>query len=166
MNQKLKTGFCYLVEIIDINGQVRDSETVDNLVPIEGLNHMLGVTLKGAAQINSWFIGLYEGNYTPQSSDTATTFPGSSTETTAYSEAARPVLTLGAATAGAADNAAARAEFTFNATKTIYGGFIASTSAKGSTSGILISAVRFSSPKVLASGEILRVTAGFTLVSV
>lgn len=108
---------------------------------------------------------MYEGNYTPIAGDTAATFPASATESAAYAEATRPALVLGAVTAGAVDNVASRAEFTANASKTFYGGFVSSAAAKGSTSGVLLSAVRFASPKVLSSGEILRVTAGFTLVS-
>lgn len=166
MKNTLKAGFTYLVEVVARDGSIRESETIANLMPNEGLSHMLGVTLKGATQILSWHVGIYEGNYTPVAGDTAAAFPASATESSAYAEATRPVLTLGVVTAGAADNSASRAEFTANATKTFYGGFVSSSAAKGSTSGVLLSAVRFASPKNLSSGEVLRVTAGFNLVSV
>lgn len=165
MKSKLKGGFVYLVETIDKAGNVRESETITNIMPTEGINHTLGVTLKGTAQISAWFVGLYEGNYTPVAGDTAATFSASATESSAYAEATRPALVLGSVVAGAVDNTASLAEFTMNASKTFYGGFVSSAAAKGSTSGVLLSAVRFASPKVLSSGEILRVTAGFTLVS-
>lgn len=165
MKTKMRPGFEYLVEIVGKDGQVRSSELIKNLMPTEGLNHMVGVTLKGAAQITSWFVGLYEGNYTPIAADTAATFPGTATECSAYDETTREALTLGSVASGAVDNGASKAEFTMNAAKTVYGGFITSASAKGATSGTLLSAVRFSSPKVLADEEVLRVTAGFTLVS-
>jgi len=166
MKSEIRGGFNYLVQILDQHGNVRESEVVHNLMPTEGLNHMLGVTLKGVAQVAAWYVGVFEGNYTPVPGDTAAAFPASATESTAYAEATRRALTLGSVVAGAVDNSASRAEFTLNAAKTLYGGFISSASAKGATSGVLLSAVRFSSPKVLASGEVLRVTAGFTLVSV
>lgn len=165
MKTHLQAGFEYLVEIVDKDGVVRDRETVHNLMPVDGLNHMIGATLKGTAQVTSWFVGLYEGNYTPTPLDTAASFPTSATECTAYTETTRQALTLGAVSGGAADNSASRAEFTFSADKTVYGGFVASSSAKGATSGTLLSAVRFSSPKTISAGSTLRVTAGFVLVS-
>jgi len=164
MNTNLKARFRYLVEVVK-DGVVTDSEVVDNLMPTEGLNHMLGVTLKAVTQAATWYIGLYEGNYTPVAGDTAATFPASATETTTYAESTRVEFNEGSITAGAVDNSANRAEFTFNAAKTVYGGFISSASAKGGVTGALLSAVKFSSPKVLEIGAILRVTAGFTLAS-
>jgi hypothetical protein len=166
MKQTAKAGFKYLVEVIGADGFVRDREVIHNLMPVEGLNHLLGVALKSSAQVATWYVGLYEGNYTPVPGDTAAGFPTSATETTAYDETTRQVLTLGAVLSGAVDNSANRAQFTLNATKTIYGGFISSSSAKSSTSGVLLSAVKFSSPKSLESGEILRLTAGFTITSI
>lgn len=166
MKQPVRAGFEYVIEVVGTDGTVRDREVVHNLMPIQGLNHMLSVTLKGAVQVGTWYLGLYEGNYTPSPGDLASSFPASATETTAYTGAARPALTLGAVTSGTVDNAALRAEFTMNANKTIYGGFISSASAKGGTSGVLLSAVKFSSPKSLESGELMRLTAGFTLASI
>lgn len=165
MKQATQAGFEYLIEVIGVDGTVRDREVVHNLMPVEGLNHMLGVTLKSAAQVATWYAGLYEGNYTPVPGDAALGFPTSATETTAYAEATRRALVLGSVAAGAVDNAASRAEFTLNANKTIYGGFVSSAAAKSATSGVLLSAVKFSSPKSLESGEILRLTAGITITS-
>jgi hypothetical protein len=164
MNTHLNAGFTYLVEVVK-DGSVVDREEAKNLMPIEGLNHMLGVTLKGATQAATWYIGLYEGNYTPVSTDTAAVFPTAATETTAYAETTRVEFVEGTATGGALDNSASRAEFTFTSATTVYGGFIGSASAKGGLTGALLSAVRFSSPKVLEIGSVLRVTAGFTLAS-
>jgi hypothetical protein len=164
MNTKIHPGFTYLVEVVK-DGVVVDSEVVHNLMPTEGLNYMLSTAIKGTAGLSPWYIGLYEGNYTPVGTDTAAGFPAAATETTAYTEATRVEFNEGTVAAGAADNSANRAEFTFNAAKTVYGGFISSASAKGGVSGVLLSAVRFSSPKVLEIGAVLRVTAGFTLAS-
>lgn len=159
-----KAGFVYLIEVVR-KGQVISQEIVHNLMPTEGLNHMIGVTLKGQAQISSWYMGLFEGNYTPQASDAAATLPAAAVECTAYDEAARQLLVLGTIASGAVDNATNRSEFTINASKTVYGGFISSSQAKGATTGVLISSVRFASPKVLADDDVLRVTAGFALTS-
>lgn len=164
MNTHLTGGFTYTVEHVR-NGEVLSTETVKNLMPLEGINHMLGVTFKGVTQATTWYIGLYEGNYTPVLGDTAAAFPAAATECTAYDESTRVEFNEGAVSGGALNNAANVAVFTMNATKTVYGGFVSSASAKGGISGVLGSAVRFASAKSLESGDLFRVTAGFTLAS-
>lgn len=166
LKQPLRAGFSYLIEVIDGGtGSVRDSEECKNLMPIEGIHYLINVAMKQGAQVSSWYIGLFEGNYTPDSTDVMADFPTAATESTAYDEATRRAFTPGTVVSGSVDNAAARAEFTMNEAKTIYGGFIGSASAKGSGSGTLLSAVRFTSPKQLGDGDVLRVTAGFTIAS-
>lgn len=157
-------GFTYTVETIR-NGAVIDRSVDCNLIPIEGLNHLTGVTLKGETQITSWYAGLFKGAYTPVPSDTAATFPTAATECTAYT-GDRKVLTLGAIASGAVDNSAVKAEFTGTTDgEVVTGGFVSSAVTKGATTGVLISAVRFSSPKTLNAGDVLRVTAAFNSVS-
>lgn len=165
MNEAIKAGFVYTVETIAPDGTVVDVETVHNLMPTEGINHTLNATLKGGTAYSSWFVGVYEGNYTPVAGDTMATFPGLATESTAYTETNRVAWTSGTVSAGVVDNTGAKAEFTFNATKTIYGGFISSTPTKGSPAGVLLSVVRFASPKAMDAGSVLRVTAGFSMAS-
>jgi hypothetical protein len=167
MNASTKTaaGFAYHIEIVDRDGVVRERETLHNLMPVEGLNHMIGVTLKSVAQINNWYMGLFEGNYSPVADDLASTFPGSAAECSAYGQATRVPLVLGAIAAGSVDNDASKGEFTMTAPKVIYGAFITGASAKGSTSSVLISAGRFSAPKTLDTGETLRLKAVFVHVS-
>ena len=162
-----KAGVLYCTELVDPLGRVieRDGPTL-NLVPVEGLNHMLAVTLKGAPPVVNWYIGLYEGDYSPQPDVKAATLPGLATESTAYSLATRVPFTSGPVAAGSVDNSAALAEFTFTAKKTIYGAFISSAPTKGATTGVLLSVVRFPSPKVQDTGSILRVLAGPTATPV
>lgn len=164
LDERSRFGFMYLVEVIR-NGIIVEQELVHNLMPTEGLNYVLGASFKGAAQVANWYLAPYEGNYTPVPTNTAANFPGLATECTAYDEATRVAFTSGAAAAGALDNAAARAEFTFNAIKTVYGGFLTSVAAKGAITGVVGSAVRFASPKQLDVGAVLRLTAGITLTS-
>ena len=166
MNEKLGAGFTYEVEVIDKDGKVLDSETIHNLMPIEGINHMLNVTLKGTTPVTAWNVGVYEGAYTPVASDVMSTFPSVAVESTAYAGSTRGALSLGAVSAGAVNNFSATTDLAFNAGKTIYGGFISSSSGRGSTSGVLLSAVRFASPKVLDDTSTLRVKASFTMVSI
>lgn len=165
MNEQLKAGFVYAVEVLDAAGDVVETSTDHNLMPAEGIAHTINTLLKGGAPVTAWYVGLFEGNYTPAPTDTAATLPAAATECTAFSEATRAALALGAISGGAVDNASSKAEFTFPVDKTIYGGFISSASAKGSTSGVLLSIVRFGSPKVLSAGSTLRITAGLALAS-
>lgn len=157
-------GVNYTIEVIR-GGAVVDSETVHNLMPEEGRNHAVSVITKGATQVPTWYIGLFEGNYVPVDSDKASTFPTSATESTAYLPATRVEFVEGAVAAGVVENTASRAEFTATAAKTIYGAFLVSAQAKGAVTGVLMSAARFTAPKTLQIDDVLRVTASFSLTS-
>lgn len=160
----LRVGFKYTFEVLK-RGVVIDLFDITNLMPTQGLNHMLSTVFKSGTPVATWYLGLYEGNYTPVLTDTAATFPGSATECTAYTASTRVAWVPGTVAAGVLDNSASKAEFVANATKTIYGGFMTSVAAKGAITGSLISAVRFPSPRVLDADSTLRVTAGITLTS-
>jgi hypothetical protein len=162
--QHIEAGVVYEVELVR-KGQVIARERVHNLMPTEGLNHLISVGVKGGTQIGTWYIGLFEGNYTPLATDTAAAFPAAATECTAYDETTREEFVDGAAAAGAVNNSASKAEFTLNASKTLYGAFMASAPAKGATTGVLLSAARFASPKAGEAGDIIRVTGGLTLAN-
>ena len=156
--------FGYEFEIVR-DGVVIDRFTEKNLIPTEGLNHMLDVVCHGGSQVPTWYVGIYEGDYTPAATNTAANFPSLSTESTAYAESVRQTWVEGAPAAGVVDNSANKAIFTMNANKTIYGCFLSSVATKGATTGVLLSAVRFSTPKVLISTDLLRVTAPVSLTA-
>lgn len=150
---------------------VRDGRVIEefedhNLVVNQGLNSLLNIYFNGQTQITSWFLGLFEGNYTPVATLTAATVTGSSTECTAYGEATRPEFVEAAAASQSITNSASRATFTFNATKTIYGAFLVSDATKSGTSGTLFSAARFNSSKSVVSGDQLLLTYTFSASSV
>lgn len=165
LHSRAEMGFTFYVEVLDRHGRVGQREVVHNLIPQEGLDHTMGVVFKSATQVPTWYIALYEGNYTPVPGTKASTFPTDATECTAYSQSTRVEFNEGAVITGSVDNSANRAEFTFTQSKTVYGGVISSAAAKGATTGVLISAVRFSSPKVLETGDTLRVIAANSLIS-
>lgn len=165
MDSKTHIGFTYHLELFDPFGRLINVDTVRNLVPVEGLNYFIGAALAGTTQATQHYAALYEGNYTPIPSITAAAMVAAATECTTYSNSTRVLWVPGTIAAGRVDNVASRAEFTATADKTVYGGFITSSSAKGSTSGRLVSAVRFSSPKAFSTGSVLRVTAGIEFVS-
>jgi hypothetical protein len=109
---------------------------------------------------------VFEGNYTPVATVTAATITSASTECTAYDETTRQAYNEAAASSQSTTNSANKATFTFNATKTIYGAFLASASAKSATTGTLFSAAAFSSSKSVISGDQLLLTYTFTASSV
>lgn len=134
--------------------------------PAEGRNFALNVMLHQGTPIPTWYIAPYEGDYTPTDDLTAATFPSLATECTAYTAPSRIEFKEAAASAGATDNSAELAEFTFNATKTIRGFALVSGSAKGSTGGVILLAWRLASPKSVTNGSILRVRVAPFLQSV
>lgn len=161
-----RLGFTYRIEVEHADGRIERDAPVHNLLPAEGIAHMLGVTFKGAAQVPTWYIALFEGDYEPSPTTTAATFPAEATECTAYTALQRVEFVEGAIAAGEIDNAASRAEFTMTSARTVYGGALLSSPVKGGGSGIAMSLVRFASPKKLEAGATLRVIAGTSLVSI
>lgn len=161
----LQLGFVYHFECVSPAGEVLWRMRSENIIPNEGRDYILNAALNTGAQFSNWYIGIYEGNYAPLAGDTMATFAASSTEITAYSEGARVLLVDAPLASGLYANSVTKAEFTFTAAKTVRGGFISSGSVKGGTTGVLLSAVLASSPKTVNTGEILRVVAGLSLVT-
>jgi len=155
----------YFGELIR-EGRVIDEFECDNLVTDEGLNHLLAVALAAGSQIISWYLGVFEGNYTPVAGDTASGIASAATESSAYSGGVRPSWTPGSVASKTVSNSASRASFTFSASKTIYGAFMISSAVIGGTSGKLLSAARFSASKAVQSGDELLLTYQFTSSSV
>ena len=153
-------GLRWDFEVTDRHGKVIDRFHAYNLVPTEGLNFLMSLAFKSASAVPAWFISIFEGDYTPTEDVTAATLPGLATEITAYTPATRPEFVDGPITDGALSNAAALAEFTFTAPKTVRLVALTSASAKGSISGIALSVVRLPSPKDYDLGDVMRVFAG------
>lgn len=149
---------------------IRDGEVIDefdakNVIVNEGLNYLLNAGIGGASNITSWYLGLFSGNYTPQATDTAATIAANATETTQYAAGARQSFVPAAASGQAITNTASRASFTFNASTTVYGAFLVSSSAISGTSGVLISAAQFGAAKPVVDGDQLLLTYTFSLAS-
>lgn len=120
-----------------------------NLVTTEGLNHLLMVALKDTAKLNTFYLALFSGAYTPVAGLTAATFTGAATEITSgtegYSEAVRQTWVPAAASGGVMDNYASKANFTIATASsvTVRGAALLSSNVKGGVTGVLISASRF-----------------------
>jgi hypothetical protein len=148
------------------NGQVIDEWQDHNLVVNEGLDALLNIMFHGTTQITTWYIGVFEANYTPIATVTAATITSASTESTAYDESTRQAYDEAASSGQSITNSASKATFTFNATKVIYGAFLVSASAKSATTGTLFSAAKFSSSKSVVDDDQLLLTYTFTASSV
>lgn len=152
--------------LIKRNGAVIDEFEMHNLVVNQGLDHILNVAFNGATQVTTWYLGIFEGNYTPVASLTAATVASSSTECTAYTPSTRPEFVEAASTAQSITNSASRASFVMTAAKTVYGAFLISSNVKSGTAGTLFSATRFATPKALEISDELLLTYTFNASSV
>lgn len=166
MNPDLGMGliaprFHYDFECFDADGNLKWQDAFDNLVTTAGKNSLIDVYFRAQTQITAWYVGLIDADtsYTtgPAAGDTAASH-GGWIESTAYSNANRPTLTLAAASGGSSNNSGNVAAFTINATDSIKGAFVISNNTKGGTTGTLYSAGSFAADRSVASGDTLNVT--------
>lgn len=148
-----------------LNG--RDLQIDPNIIPTQGLNHILDVVAHGTTAVNPWYVGLFEANVTPGASLTGATFDSVCTEFTDYDEATRVAYVEAAASGGVISNSASRAVFTVNASATVYGGALLSASAKNAAGGsdVCLAAVKFASSRAVVSTDELAVRYTLTLTS-
>lgn len=162
---ELKLGGRFHVDHIRAGEKIDEFE-FPNLVVNQGLNHILDVVFHGATAVSPWYLGLFEGNYTPVATVTAATITAASTECTAYDEATRQAYDEAAAASQSITNSASKATFTMNASKTIYGAFLISNSAKSATTGTLLAAGRFGTSKSVDDDDQLLLTYTFNASSI
>lgn len=149
----------------------RDEHVGHNIIPTEGLNALLDTAVGGVAQIPTWYVGIFKGNYTPLATATAATALGAAGLFTECQDADydaatnRPNYTPAAAAGGVITNAAAKAQFTIKAAITVYGAFLASSQAKTATTGKLLAAKKFDAARAVVATDILYVTYQLTAVS-
>ncbi len=152
--------------------QFRDGKKIDeweweNTIVNEGLIALLNIGFAGSSLITNWYMGLFSGNYTPVSTDTASSIVGNATEFTGYSGGARPSFTPTAASqpTPTITNSAAKANFTFTSGGTLFGGLLISSATPGSNTGTLWSAGQFGSSKTVAIGDTLALGYSTSLAS-
>lgn len=161
---KVLIGGVYRGKLIRAGRIIEEFED-ENIVVNQGLNALLNIGLGSQAQITQWYLGLFSGNYTPVSSDTAASISANSSETTVYTAGARQLFVPTTSTTQSITNSASTASFTFNATAAIYGAFLASSSIISGTSGYLMSAAQFGTVKNVVSGDQLLLTYTFNASS-
>lgn len=140
-----------------VNGE--DQQEDYNLIPTEGIHHILDVVFGATAKTATWYLGLYSGNATPASTWTAANWVANATEnvsqTEGYSGTTRPEFVDAVAAGGKIGNLASRAAYTIATatTVTFYGAALCSTNTRGATSGVLASATRFSAARTLNDAD-------------
>jgi hypothetical protein len=165
----------YHVECRDKDGNLKWTAESKNLVVNAGLRYMAGSALTSVTQITTWYLGLYgaAASNTPAAGDTMASHAGW-TEIAPYSNATRVAATFAAATTAnpsVVTNTASPAAFNINATATVGGAFLTSSSPKtpnsGFDAGTLFSAADFGSPgdRSVVSGDTLSVTYTFSLAA-
>jgi hypothetical protein len=147
-------------------GSLIDKWEQKNVNTNEGLNHLLNVAFNSATQITSWYMGLFEDDYTPLVTNTYEA-PGF-TESEAYDEATRVAYVDATATTKVMTNTASKATFTISGTKTIYGAFLcggtnAATKKNVAVGNILFASSKFATAKDVVDDDILMVVCSITL---
>ena len=151
-------------------GKLIDQWKQGNVTTDEGLNALLDIMFHDATKIATWYLAVFEDNYTPLVSNTYAT-PGY-TECTAYTEAARVAFVEAAASSKVITNSANKATFTFNATKTIYGaslvggGSAPTNNTDTAGGGTLFASSAFATSKSVVATDILLVSCTITLADV
>jgi hypothetical protein len=136
-----------------------------NIIPDEGLNHFLDVVLKGPSgagtQITSWYLMLHSGSGTPAASLTAANYNSTLSEivsgTEGYTEATRIAWAGDAVDTANTEvtNSTTPATFTIVTASSlaVNGAGLVSVSTKGATSGVLLSAGKFSATRNLSDTD-------------
>ena len=140
------------------DGELLDVAVDPNLLVDEGLNYILNSALGGATQVPAYYIGPFSGNVSPAAGWTGANFAANATEFTAYTNSTRLPWTTVPSTAKAIGNsaaiAAATATFSAGGPYNLFGIGLLQASAKSATTGVLIGAVRFASPRLnMAAGD-------------
>ena len=174
MDKQLSQGRCSVNSIWEWehvrDGKVIDSWTERNVCTDEGLNALLDIMFHAATQLTTWYVLIFETDTTPDA-DTTYAVPVW-TECTAYDEATREEYVEAAASGKSMTNAASKASFTMNATKTIYGaalvggGTDANTKGDAAGGGVIYCASQFSASKPVVSTDVLNVTIILTAADV
>lgn len=144
---------CFRYDFVctDGDGNVRWTDSFENLVTTPGKNDIIDKYFKGSAYTAAWFLGL-KGVGTAAVGDTLASHAGWS-ELTPYS-GNRPAVTFGTSAAGS--NTATGVAFTITSSATIAGAFVSSVAS--GTSGILYSAGDAAASRAVVNGDTLTVT--------
>ena len=131
----------------------------ENLIPTEGLAHILNVALGTTPKPASYHLALFSAAAQPAANWTAASFASTASEivsmTEGYSAATRPTWKPANTATNSIDNMAAVAKVTMKTASslTVQGAAMLTSSSKGGTTGALISASKYASPRVFQDGD-------------
>ncbi len=154
----LRIGGRFHIQCFRADGSLRWSEAMPNGFTNVGLNHILDVAIKSGSQIATWYIGLIDndgvsGGPTLAAADTLSSHAGW-LEASPYA-GDRPAWTPGAVASQSVTNGTS-VDISVNATKTLYGAFLAS--AASGTAGTLLCTAAFASTREVQDGDTLKLT--------
>lgn len=141
--------------VFEVAGNDGVWDVAPNLIPTEGLNHIIAVALAQGTQKSAFYLALFSGDVTVQSTWTGANFVTNATEVTAYT-GERQEWVDGSVAAGSVSNTASPAVFPFTGAATVRGIALLEAAAKGATTGVLIAASKLAAAKVMANEEELR----------
>ena len=143
-----------------VNGGAWQKEG-DNLIVTEGFAHMLNVTFDtSTAKPAGYYLAIFSGNTAPAANWTAAAFSAVASEIVSMTEghtgATRPVWTPAKTTTGSIDNMAAVASLTIATSSqlNVTGAALLTGSARGGTTGVLVSASLYAAPRTFQAGDI------------
>ena len=132
-----------------------------NLLPTEGLAHLLSVALGATPKPAGYYIALFSGAAAPEANWTAANFATVASEVVSLSEGytspTRPVWSPPASTAtNSIDNMAAVASLTIATAGTlnVTGAALLTNSTRGGTTGALVSATKYPTARTFQNGDL------------
>ena len=132
----------------------------DNLIPTEGLAHILNVALGATAKPAGLYLALFSGATAPAANWGAASFAAVASEivsqTEGYTAATRPLWTPVNTNTGSIDNLASVASLTIATASqlNVTGAALLTNSTRGGTTGALVSASLYAAPRVFQNGDI------------
>lgn len=153
-----KQGILAQGEYFDrINGG--EWQTTHNLVVNEGLAHLLNVAMGATAKPAGYYLALFSGATAPSANWTAANFASVAAEivsmTEGYTSATRPQWTPQNTSVNSIDNfnAVAKVTIATSSQLTVTGAALLTNSTKGGTTGVLISASKYTAARVFQDGD-------------
>src|SRR3989304_6899883 len=154
------------------NGKLLWKETIENIVTNQGLNRLLDTMFYAGSttQITTWYVCLFEDNYTPLSTNTYAVPGYDECDSADYSGTRKTWTPNAAASSQQMSNSNSKAEFTMTGTLTVYGGALVGATAgtpqtqgdTAATNGTLYCSSKFSTSKAVVNGDVLKVTITLT----
>lgn len=130
-----------------------------NIITDEGFAHLLNVALGASAKPAGYYLAIHSGSATPAANWTAASYAAAASEIVSLTEghtgATRPLWSPAPAIGGSIDNLLTAATFTIATASTLNmtGAALLTSSQRGGTTGVLVSAMLFPAVRQLQDGD-------------